>query len=83
MQIDLQYRKLHINKELNILHIAICCILLFYSLDCIYFVFRFSLRYGLPATEYGDPNDIFADLFRMAFAIKGISNDFFQSEASS
>jgi hypothetical protein len=83
MKIDLQYKNLHINKEFNILHIAICCILLFYSLDCIYFVFRFSLGYGFPASEYGDPNDIFGDLFQGAFAIKGIFNDFFKSEAFS
>jgi hypothetical protein len=81
MKFDLQYGKLHINKELNILHIAICCILFFYFLDCVYFVFRFSLRYGLPASEYGDPNDIFADLFRIAFAVKGITHDFLKSEA--
>jgi hypothetical protein len=83
MKIDLQYKNLHINKELNILHIAICCILLFYSLDCIYFVFRFSLGYGFPASEYGNPDDVFADLFKVAFSIKGISNDFLKSEAFS
>jgi hypothetical protein len=81
MRVGLQYKNFHINKDLNMLHIAICCILLLYSIDCIYFVFRLSLRYGFPATEYGDPNDLFADLFKIAFSFKGIIGDFFKSNA--
>jgi hypothetical protein len=83
MQIDLQYNNINISKKLNILHIAIACILLLYALDCVYFVFKFSLGYGFPVSEYGDPNDIFADLFKIAFAIKGFSGDFLKSEAFS